>query len=85
MNPQTKQPLIAECPSCDTKIRFLQSPKLGENIACSECGEVLQIISLAPLELDWADDDDYEEYVDEDEEWGYEEEDEDYDYDDDDD
>ena len=65
--------LVAECPECETKIRFPQAPQMGETLTCHECGEALQVVSLSPLELDWAyEDDDYEEW--EGEEWEEEEE-----------
>lgn len=63
--------LSAECPECETKIRFPQAPQIGETLTCHECGETLQIISLSPLELDWAYDDDGEKW--EEEEWEDEE------------
>jgi alpha-aminoadipate carrier protein LysW len=64
----SKKMLVAECPECETKIRFPQTPQMGETLTCHECGESLQVISLSPLELDWAyDDDGYEEW--EEEEW----------------
>ncbi|MCB8946316.1 MAG: hypothetical protein H6658_21435 [Ardenticatenaceae bacterium] len=76
--------LSAECPECETKIRFPQTPQIGETLTCHECGETLQVISLSPLELDWAYDDEFEEWEEE-EEWDDEEdwddEDDEYDYD----
>ena len=75
----SKKMLVAECPECETKIRFPQTPPMGETLTCHECGETLQVISLSPLELDWAyDDDDYDEW--EEEEWEDDEDDE-YEYD----
>jgi alpha-aminoadipate carrier protein LysW len=67
-----KKMLVAECPECETKIRFPQAPQMGETLTCHECGEALQVVSLSPLELDWANDDDYGEWE-EDEEWEEEE------------
>lgn len=63
--------LVAECPECETKIRFAQAPQMHETVTCHECGEVLQVISLSPLELDWAYEEELEEW--EEEEWEEEE------------
>ena len=72
--------LVAECPECETRIRFPKAPQIGAILTCQECDETLQVVSLSPLELDWAyDDNEFEEW--EEEEWDDDSED---DYDDDD-
>ena len=76
--------LSAECPECETKIRFPKPPQLSETLTCHECGETLQVISLSPLELDWAYDDDNagewaESDWDDDDDWDDDED--EYDYD----
>jgi lysine biosynthesis protein LysW len=72
--------LVAECPECETKIRFAQAPQINETVNCHECGEVLQVISLSPLELDWAYDEEPEDWDEEDweeeEDWEADEDDE---------
>jgi lysine biosynthesis protein LysW len=55
------------CPDCDATIAFSTRMKLGKSIECPECGVVLEVISLNPLEVDYAlEDDDWEEYEDDD-------------------
>jgi len=61
----------AYCPDCDGKIVMNPHAKLGQKIACPHCEAELEIISVEPLELDWAYDwswDDDEDY-DDDEDW----------------
>lgn len=58
---------MAWCPECDSMIKLDRGIRLGTRIECSECGTLLEVISLTPLELDYAVDD--EEW---DEEWDYE-------------
>ena len=43
----------AYCPGCDEKIK-LNSPKEGQLVTCQNCGDELEVVSLTPLELDWA-------------------------------
>jgi lysine biosynthesis protein LysW len=46
---------VAQCPQCDETIVFsAKKMKLGEHLECPECGEMLEVISLSPLELDYA-------------------------------
>ncbi len=53
---------VATCPDCGNEINLGAKPKEGQPVTCPECGADLEIISLEPLELDWA-------YSDFDEEW----------------
>lgn len=46
--------LVGFCPECDTRIRFHTLPRVGQLITCRECGEICEVISLHPIELDWA-------------------------------
>jgi lysine biosynthesis protein LysW len=55
---------MAYCPECESMIVLDKGVKLGTHIECSECGTMLEVISLKPLELDYAFED--EEW---DEEW----------------
>ncbi|HUN23410.1 MAG TPA: hypothetical protein PK299_09810 [Anaerolineales bacterium] len=60
------------CPACDAKIRLRKTPSLGEEITCPECDEALVVVSVDPVELDWAavdfdaddDDDDWDDDLD---------------------
>jgi len=42
------------CPECDQKI-VVNRPRMGQRIICSSCEAELEVISVHPLELDWAD------------------------------
>ncbi len=46
--------LVGFCPECDTRIRFHTLPRLGQLITCRECNEICEVVSLHPIELDWA-------------------------------
>ena len=48
------KPLTARCPECDSRIYFERRPDIGEMISCPECDTLLEVISVAPLRLDWA-------------------------------
>ena len=59
---------MTQCPDCASTITLGKSVKLGEFIECPECGVMLEVISLKPLELDYAlGEEDWEEW--EEEEW----------------
>jgi lysine biosynthesis protein LysW len=66
------------CPDCDGKISITAGGKVGQRLICPHCDAELEVISLEPLELDWAydwswdeeeGDDEEEEEEDEDEDW----------------
>jgi lysine biosynthesis protein LysW len=42
------------CPDCGGKIMLGPKPRKGQWIACPHCNADLEIVSLNPLELDWA-------------------------------
>ncbi len=71
---------IARCPECGSTVALGKSVKLGEFIECHECGTMLEVISLKPLEIDYAlgdeDSEEWEEEEEGDEDWeeGWEEE-----------
>jgi len=48
---------IAECPECESIIRFHEPLKPGQIIVCPECREKLEVQKIDPLKLDWAFDD----------------------------
>jgi len=45
---------MAKCPACEKPIALGKNVKLGARIECPECGELLEVISLKPLDLDYA-------------------------------
>jgi alpha-aminoadipate carrier protein LysW len=53
---------FAYCPDCGEEVNLGVHPKEGQSVTCPNCGADLEVISLEPLELDWA-------YDDLDEEW----------------
>lgn len=49
------QAIAAPCPECQAGLRFHKPLKMGQLIACPKCEETLEVTSLRPLELYWAD------------------------------
>jgi alpha-aminoadipate carrier protein LysW len=57
---------MATCPECDADIEVDEfDVDKGDLISCPECGSNLEVSSLAPLELESADDDDEDDDEDE--------------------
>jgi alpha-aminoadipate carrier protein LysW len=55
---------VAVCPECDAEIEIDEfDVDKGEIISCPECGVDLEVVGLAPLDLDLAprEEDDWEE------------------------
>ena len=51
-----------QCPGCGYLINLKEGVNVGARTGCPECGELLEVISLKPLELDYAfSDEDWEE------------------------
>lgn len=44
----------AFCLYCDQPVSLGSRPMEGQVITCSNCGVQLEVLSLDPLELDWA-------------------------------
>jgi lysine biosynthesis protein LysW len=59
----------AECPSCGEKVKVADNAKIGNMVTCNGCGDILEVVWLDPVELDWPvdDDDDDDDYDDDDE------------------
>jgi lysine biosynthesis protein LysW len=47
----------AKCPLCGEKIRVGIRPWRGQQIECSACDAVLEVVGLSPVSLDWPYDD----------------------------
>ena len=81
---------IAFCPDCEEPIQLGALLRVGQRVTCESCTAELEVIEVAPLELDWAFDgpaDDWDDVEEEDDEWDDDEEewdDEEWDDDDDD-
>ncbi len=58
----------AYCPDCDGKIVLPPDVKLGQKLTCPHCEAELEVISLDPVELDWAYDWEWDEEEEEEEE-----------------
>jgi lysine biosynthesis protein LysW len=55
------------CPGCGGLIQ-LTDPTPGDRIDCPDCGEKLEVISLHPIDLDYAfEDEDWQDFEDEEE------------------
>ncbi len=52
---RTRAQWSAICPDCQTNIRFQEKPELYSITDCPECDAHLEVVSLAPLTLYWAD------------------------------
>ena len=52
----------AACASCEAQINVGKKPVVGQHVTCPSCDEVMEVVWLTPVELDWAidDDDDYD-------------------------
>ena len=54
MTTQTNYTIIAKCPGCHTEIFFYRDPKLGEFVTCPQCGDMVEVVNLSPLTVDWS-------------------------------
>ena len=52
------------CPDCGQKIDIGPKPKKGQWVSCPHCNADLEIIGISPLELDWAQYDEDEDFED---------------------
>jgi lysine biosynthesis protein LysW len=55
------------CPECDTEVGLGKTPKLGQRVTCHNCGAFLEVVETSPIELDWAYDDEEDDFEDFDE------------------
>lgn len=46
---------LADCPECTTVLRFHKPLRVGQLVVCHDCNETLEVVSLRPLKLHWAD------------------------------
>lgn len=42
-----------ECPTCETRFEVTRELGLGDKVECPECGELLRVTSLAPIEVEY--------------------------------
>ena len=61
MSRKRVQTIMASCAECDSRIYFKKRPDLGKTVNCPECDTQMEVVSLSPLELYWAfEDDDFD-------------------------
>ncbi len=59
---------MPDCPACEADVDVdAFDVDLGDTVSCPECGEMLEVISLTPVELDLLPGDEADEDEDEDE------------------
>ena len=51
----------ATCPACGSRIQLRKMPRRGHVITCQDCASMLVVTRLAPLKLDWAFEEPFEE------------------------
>lgn len=59
-----KKRMTTFCPACGSDMQFRKLPRRGNTVTCRQCQSLLEVTRLAPLTLEWAfeepfDDDDY--------------------------
>lgn len=60
---------MTQCPECESMVTLSKSVKLGQFVECPECGMALEVISIKPLELDYAfEEEDWDDWDEEEEE-----------------
>lgn len=64
------QMATAYCPECEQMVKLGAEPMEGQRVTCSNCGTMLEVVSLEPLGLDWA----YVEPADDEESWDWDQE-----------
>lgn len=42
------------CPECDAEVQVDEDTDKGDIVECQECGAVLEVVGLDPIELDLA-------------------------------
>lgn len=53
-NQSKKRPIEVGCPECEEPIRLNASVRLGQPITCQHCLAELEVVSVDPLEVDFA-------------------------------
>jgi hypothetical protein len=42
------------CPTCQAMVVFSEMPVMGERTTCTGCGDMLKVIAISPIKLEWA-------------------------------
>ena len=56
----------ALCPDCSEVVELKESIRVGDRVACAECGIELEVLSVYPLDLDYVLEEDWDEELDDD-------------------
>lgn len=57
------RPVLADCPLCHSAVNVGKSPHMGQAVTCPGCRAVLEIVWMAPIELDLPyENDEYDEF-----------------------
>jgi alpha-aminoadipate carrier protein LysW len=59
----------ARCPECEAWVTISDKANLGDLVTCRECETQLEIVGFDPVELDYADWGDEDDYDDDDEDF----------------
>ncbi|MCI0485500.1 MAG: lysine biosynthesis protein LysW [Blastocatellia bacterium] len=51
------------CPECDAEVQVDEDTDKGDIVECHECGAVLEVVGLDPIELDLAMEDEEEDWT----------------------
>ena len=46
--------VVGSCPECRGAVTFEVQPILGQRAVCPSCQAVLEVVVMAPVELDWS-------------------------------
>ena len=58
-----------ECIDCGSQIDLIGGVKIGQELTCPECGTMMEIVGLEPIEADWIYDEPEYEQDEEEEDW----------------
>lgn len=50
-----------ECPTCETRFSVMRKVEVGDKVECPECGELLRVASVSPLEVEYWEEEEEEE------------------------
>lgn len=56
------------CPECEAEVQVDEDADKGDAVECSDCGALLEVVGLDPIELDVRMEED-DEFEDDDEDW----------------
>ena len=55
---------IGTCPECDADVPVDDDIDKGDNVECPDCGSLLEVVGLDPIELDPAEEEEDEDWMD---------------------